>query len=326
MKGAAILRILAFAVLGYFFLNYIGTTGETSIFVAQPWLWAFLGVVLLFYVAGEICIETLRSVLYRTLSPENQAAYDADLSLEKANRFKGLKNTYKKLLGSKPIEEEGTLVLDHDYDGIRELDNQLPPWWVYGFYATIIFAVVYLVRYEVFDGENQHEEYLAAVAQAAIDLEEYKKTAKDLVDFDTVVLLTDASDLQAGKTIFTANCIACHKASGAGGIGPNLTDEYWILGGGIKNVFKTISEGGRVGKGMVSWKTDLKPSEMAQAASYVLSLVGTNPEEPKKAEGEIWIDPDMQTKTDAPMNEEGIETLEKTTSETLTTEVVNDSI
>jgi len=326
MKGAAILRVLAFAALGYFFLNYIGSTGETSVFEAQPWLWAFLGVVLLFYVAGEICIETLRSILYRTLSPENQAAYDADLSLEKANRFKGLKNTYKKLLGSRPIEEEGTLVLDHDYDGIRELDNQLPPWWVYGFYATIIFAVVYLVRYEVFDGENQHEEYLAAVAQAAIDLEEYKKTAKDLVDFDTVELLTDAADLQAGKAIFNANCIACHKASGAGGIGPNLTDEYWILGGGIKNVFKTISEGGRVGKGMVSWKTDLKPSEMAQAASYVLSLVGTNPEEPKKAEGEIWIDPDEKTETDTTANEVGFETLDKTTGDTLMTGVVNDSI
>ena len=297
MKSAAILRILGFGIFGYLFLNYVGTTGETSVFTEQPWLWVLLSVILLFYIAGEIIVSTLGNILYRTLTPEQQAAYDADLALEKANQFKGIKRTYKKMLGSKSIAEEGTIVLDHDYDGIRELDNKLPPWWVYGFYATIIFAVVYLVRFEVFDGENQHEEYIAEVKQAELDLIEYKKTAKDLVDFETVELLTDASDLQAGKAIFTANCIACHKASGAGGIGPNLTDEYWILGGGIKNVFKTISEGGRAGKGMISWKSDLKPSEMAQAASYVLSLTGTNPAEPKAPEGEIWKDPNAATET-----------------------------
>ena len=119
-----------------------------------------------------------------------------------------------------------------------------------------------------------------------------KKTAKDLVDFNTVALLTDNSDIDAGKIIFNARCVACHKADGGGGIGPNLTDNYWILGGGIKNVFRTISEGGRDGKGMVPWKTELKPSEIAQVASYVLSLQGTTPIEPKAAEGEIWIDPD----------------------------------
>ena len=295
MKSAAILRILGFGLLGYLLLNYVGTTGETSVFIEQPWLWVLLAVILLFYIAGEIIVATLSNILYRTLTPEQQAAYDADLAEEKANQFKGAKKFYKKMLGSKSIAEEGTIVLDHDYDGIRELDNKLPPWWVYGFYASIVFAVIYLARYEIFNAENQHEEYIAEVEQARLELIEYKKTAKDLVDFETVELLTDAGDLKAGKAIFTANCVACHKASGAGGIGPNLTDEYWILGGGIKNVFHTISEGGRAGKGMVSWKNDLKPSEMAQVASYVLSLVGTNPEDPKAPEGEIWQDPNAAT-------------------------------
>jgi cytochrome c oxidase cbb3-type subunit 3 len=107
-----------------------------------------------------------------------------------------------------------------------------------------------------------------------------------------VELLTEAADINAGKIIFEANCVACHKADGGGGIGPNLTDGYWILGGGIKNVFNTISEGGRDGKGMVSWKNDLKPLEMAQVASYLLTFEGTTPAEPKEAEGEIWINPD----------------------------------
>jgi len=326
MKTISILRILGFAIIGYFFLNYIGTTGDTSIFVEQPWLWVFYGVIILFYSVAEICVEALRAVLYKTLSEEKQTNYDAYTAKAKANQFKWIKETYKKLLGSKPIEEEGEIVLDHNYDGIRELDNKLPPWWVYGFYATIIFAVVYMARYHIFNGIDQNEEYEIAVAEAKIEIEEYKKTAKDLVDANTVEMLTNAGDLKAGEAIFSGNCVACHKVSGGGGIGPNLTDNHWILGGGIKNIFNTISEGGRAGKGMVAWKSDLKPSEMAQVASYVLSLHGTNPVDAKEPEGEIWMDPS------APVEEVEVEMIDSTEVQVIiedqpvTRDVVNDSI
>ncbi|MBN4085558.1 c-type cytochrome, partial [Flavobacteriaceae bacterium AH-315-B10] len=193
-------------------------------------------------------------------------------------------------LGTKPIEEEHEIILDHNYDGIKELDNNLPPWWVYSFYATIIFAVVYMFKYEVFDGDNQIDELETEYAEAKIAIEEYKKTAKDLVDFNTAVLLTEASDLSAGKIIFELNCVACHMADGGGGIGPNLTDENWILGGGIKNVFKVISEGGRDGKGMIAWRQSLKASEIAQVSSYLLQFQGTTPANPKAPEGDIWVD------------------------------------
>jgi cytochrome c oxidase cbb3-type subunit 3 len=288
---ASYLRIIAVAVFGYLFLNWIGTTGESSIFKEQSLAWGILGIILLFYIAGEVCVEALRSVLYKTLSPEAKAKYDEKEAVAKANQFKWIKEKYKSLLGGKTIEEEHEIILDHNYDGIKELDNKLPPWWVYMFYATILFAVVYLVRFEVFSDYNQAEEYEVAVAQAKIDIEAWKKTAKNLVDVNTVTLLTDVSDLKAGEAIFLGKCVACHKADGGGGIGPNLTDQHWILGGGIKNVFNTISEGGRSGKGMIPWKTELKPAEMAQVASYVLSFQGTTPAEPKAAEGEIWIDP-----------------------------------
>ena len=105
-------------------------------------------------------------------------------------------------------------------------------------------------------------------------------------------LLTGETDIKAGNAIFTANCVACHKVDAGGGIGPNLVDSYWILGGGVKNVFNTITEGGRPGKGMVAWKTNLKPDEIAQVTSYVLSLHGTTPLEPKEPEGELYVDPD----------------------------------
>ena len=194
----------------------------------------------------------------------------------------------QKWTNAKAVEQEEEIVLDHNYDGIKELDNSLPPWWVYMFYATIIFAVVYLVRFEVMDGDNQETEYNKAVAEAKASLDKYKETATDLVDVSTVTLLTEEKDLNRGKAIFNLNCAACHVADGGGSIGPNLVDEYWILGGGIKNVFKTVSEGGRDGKGMVAWNKTLKPIDIQKVSSYIISLQGTTPANPKKAEGEIW--------------------------------------
>ena len=289
---ASFLRIIGFSLLGYLFLDWAGTTGETSVFVNQPWLWAIFGVIIVFYIAGEICVAALQGVLYKTLKPKAKEKFDAETAFAKANQFKWIKEKYKASLGTKKIEEEHEIILDHNYDGIKELDNDLPPWWKYMFYATIVFAIVYLIRFEVYNDYSQDEEYEMAVAEAQLEIDEWKKTAKDLVDVNTVILLTDAGDLTAGKGSFNESCIACHKADGGGGIGPNLTDKNWILGGGIKNVFSTISEGGRDGKGMIAWKNDLKPAEIAQVASYVLSMQGTTPAEPKEAEGEVWIDPE----------------------------------
>jgi len=248
----------------------------------------FLLLVFIIIVAIEGIVGALENILYQSLDDAAKARYLA--AKNKAPQFVWIKKTYKKLLGTKPLEAEGELILDHNYDGIKELDNSLPPWWLYGFYASIIFAAVYLIRYHIFNGDNQYDELQNELAQAKIDIEEYKKTAKDLVDFNTVTLLTDAADINSGKNIYNQNCVACHMADGGGGIGPNLTDEHWILGGGIKNIFKTISEGGRAGKGMIAWKNDLKPAEMAQVASYILTFQGTTPANPKIAEGEIWKD------------------------------------
>ncbi|ARV15234.1 cbb3-type cytochrome c oxidase N-terminal domain-containing protein [Polaribacter sp. SA4-12] len=199
----------------------------------------------------------------------------------------------KKLIHSwtdtKDIDEEEEIILDHNYDGIQELDNNLPPWWVYMFYATIVFAVVYLVRFHVLDGDTQIVEYNKEVAEAKASLKKYKSTATDLITADNVTLLTDAKDLGRGKAIFKLNCASCHLADGGGSIGPNLTDEFWILGGGVKNVFTTISNGGRDGKGMIAWNKTLKAADMAKVASYVISLQGTTPANGKAAQGEKWV-------------------------------------
>lgn len=280
--------VIFFSIFGL--MEIFIDSGEVPAFVAYPMTLLFLALILILLIGIELILKAVENTFFYSLSEEAKERYLA--SKPKSTEWTWAKTTYKKLLGSKPIEQEGEIVLDHNYDGIRELDNKLPPWWVYMFYATIIFAVVYLVRFHVYNDYTQDMEYEQEVAAAQIEIEEYKKTAKGLVDASTVALLTDATDLSAGQTIFDANCVACHKADGGGGIGPNLTDEFWILGGGIKNIFNTISEGGRGGKGMIAWKAILKPAEIAQVSSYVLmEISGKTAAEPKAAEGEIWVDP-----------------------------------
>jgi cytochrome c oxidase cbb3-type subunit 3 len=302
--------LIFFLIFGL--MEYFIDSGEQPAFIAYPMAAAFMIFVLLLLIGIEVILASIENVLFQTLSDEAKERYMASSS--KQWEWTWGKNMYKKLLGSKPMEEEGEIVLDHNYDGIRELDNELPPWWVYMFYATIVFGVVYLLRFHVFNDYDQDTEYLTEVTLAEAEIAEYKKNAKDLVDVNTVELLTEANDLAAGKTIFETSCVACHMADGGGGIGPNLTDENWILGGGIKNVFNTISEGGRAGKGMVAWKQSLKPLEMAQVASYVLNFQGTTPANPKVAEGDIWIDPHMPVEeagaVDSVMIEVEVDTLQ----------------
>lgn len=278
--------IIFFIIFGL--MEYFIDSGEKPAFIEYPITQFFLLMVLLILIAIELILKSIENVMFQTLSEEGKEKYLATKS--KQWEWSWGNKMYQKLLGSKPIEAEGEIILDHNYDGIKELDNKLPPWWVYLFYATILFGVIYLIRFEIFGDYDQELEYELEVAEAQAEIEAYKKTAKDLVDVNTVELLTEASDISAGKSIFETNCVVCHMADGGGGIGPNLTDEYWILGGGIKNVFNTVSEGGRAGKGMVPWKQTLKPLEMAQVSSYLLNFQGTTPANPKAAEGDLWVE------------------------------------
>lgn len=284
------IRIPVVFFVAFGLMEYAIDSGDKPAIIAYPISQLFLLLILLITIAIELVLGAIENVMFQTLSEEAKERYLA--SKAKKREWTWAKNTYNKMLGSKPMEVESEIVLDHDYDGIRELDNKLPPWWVYMFYASIVFGVIYLIRFHVYNDYNQDLEYEQEVAIAKKEIEEYKKNAKDLVDENTVELLTDATDIKAGEKVFQSNCIACHMADGGGGIGPNLTDQYWILGGGVKNVFRTVSEGGRDGKGMIAWKQTLKPVEIAQVTSYVLTtLNGKEPANPKPAEGDLWVDP-----------------------------------
>ena len=279
---------LLFAVV-FAALEYFIDSGDRPAFIKFPMVALFLGVFLFLLIAIEIVIDAVDKVTYHLLTDEQKEQL-ANAQSVSFTESKWYQNIVSKLTRSKEIEREEDIMLDHDYDGIKELDNVLPPWWVYLFYASIIFGVVYMVRYEVLGADNQEMELQKEIAQAKIDVAEYMKTAPDMMDEKTVTLLTDPADLAVGKELYTTNCAACHRADGGGQIGPNLTDEEWILGGGVKNIFHTLVNGGRDGKGMIAWKGTLKPKEMQKVASYIVSLKGSNPADAKAPEGEIWVD------------------------------------
>lgn len=194
---------------------------------------------------------------------------------------------YIALTGAVPVDEERDVLLDHNYDGIRELDNKLPPWWVALFYITIIWSVIYMGYYHLGPGPSSYDEYIAEVRQAEEDVAAYLAGQASQVDETNVQYLTDASALANGLTIYMNNCAVCHGQQGEGGVGPNLTDHYFVHGGTIQDIFKVIKYGVPE-KGMISWQAQIRPQDMQDVASYILSLVGTNPPNQKEPEGDLY--------------------------------------
>jgi len=190
-----------------------------------------------------------------------------------------------------PIEKEQDIDTGHSYDGIRELDNHLPPWWKGLFYVTIVWGLVYLVVYHVTDnlplsaGEYQSE---LAKADEAARIFKASQPA-EVIDENALEYAPEAAILSSGKKVFVSNnCASCHRADGGGNtIGPNLTDEYWLHGGSIKSIFSTIDKG-VLEKGMPAWGKVMSPKDVRDVAFYIMSLKGTNPPDGKAPQGELF--------------------------------------
>lgn len=177
---------------------------------------------------------------------------------------------------------------DHSYDGIKELDNFMPPWLQYVFVLSIGFGIVYFINYSVLGlGKTQLEEYQEELQVAEVQAEARKLTAVSTIDETNVVFDKTEASLESGKAIFDNNCVACHASDGGGGVGPNLTDEYWLHGGAIEDVFKVVKYGVPE-KGMIPWQDQLEAEEMQQVSSYILTLSGSTPVNPKEPQGEKY--------------------------------------
>ncbi len=260
--GSSTLKTLLLLVFaGFSSSTFAGKASEDSA-IFQPelsdiWGVALLNLILLFV---YLYFRSIFNNLVKELIPEKEGkVYEPSYQLNKI------------LTDAVDIEDESSILMDHEYDGIRELDNNLPPWWKWGFYATIVFSIIYLFHYHILKtGDLQIAEYEKDVAAAQIEIDAYLADQKMSVDENTVTFLTDIAELNAGKSIFLKNCASCHADDGTGGIGVNLTDSEWLYGNTINNIFKTITYGAQ--NGMQSWKEQLNPIERQQVASFVLSL------------------------------------------------------
>lgn len=185
------------------------------------------------------------------------------------------------------VEKEADVLLDHDYDGIRELDNALPPWWKYGFYVSIVAGVIYMFNFHVFGtGKNPTEEYAAEMERAKIEIAEYNAKSKDKIDENNIAMPA-AAGIAKGKELYGANCWACHGKLGEGGAGPNLTDDYWIHKGSLNDIYQSIKHG-YPEKGMQAWEKQFSPKEISYLTGYVKTLRGTNPPNPKLPQGDLY--------------------------------------
>lgn len=217
----------------------------------------------------------LAYILQKALGPTTPVTKPADT-----------RTTWQKLAGLHALSEEKELVMEHAYDGIAELDNPTPPWFMGLFYGTIAFAIIYWLVFHTFrTGSIMEKEYTQEMAIAEKERAAYVKLVAGKINENTVTLLTDKKGIETGKTLFNQYCTACHGQNAEGKVGPNLTDEYWLHGGDIKAVFHTVTEG-IPEKGMISWKKQLNPLQIQQVSSYVLSLQGTKPAGAKEPQGE----------------------------------------
>lgn len=203
--------------------------------------------------------------------------------IEQLEKIKAAKPDITKILtDTVDVEDEATILMDHDYDGIQELDNNLPPWWKWGFYISIVFAFIYLTYYHILGGDLQVAEYDKEMVIAEAAKQAYLEKSAMNIDETNVTMVVEADGLREGSAIFEKNCAICHKADGSGEVGPNLTDNAWIYGYDIKNVFKTVSKG--TSGGMEPWSRKLNPVQIQQVSSFLINMPEVSGKEPQ---GEI---------------------------------------
>lgn len=266
------------------------STGQTSTDILVCMLLIFA--ILLLWVA-LLLSRIVKLYYHEQLNPQPfaTAAEKAEkvLALARLKEEKAKKPAlWEKLMQLKPIEQEKDMMMDHEFDGIAELDNPTPAWFMVLFYGTIIFGIVYMLNYHVFGyGMLQDEEYVAEMAQAEETRQAFlanPANAASAVNETNIEDNTDPAVILKGAALYVSRCTPCHGEKGEGLVGPNLTDEYWLHGGTIKDIFKTIKYG-VPDKGMVPWEKSLSAQQLSDLSHYVSSLQGTNPPGAKAPQG-----------------------------------------
>ncbi len=264
----------------------LSTIGSGDLY-QELFIIALVAMILLLLLVAVTLLKTFQKLSKELLNPtpfvkqeEKLLEYHEWVTLKKSKH--GILN---KVLGLKPIEEEKDIMLEHEFDGISELDNPTPAWFMYLFYTSIAIAVGYMLNYHVFNwGKLQDQEYAAEIENAELSKKAYLAKSANLIDENTVKESTDGAVIASGQVIFNANCVACHGDKGQGIVGPNLTDEYWLHGGKINEIFKTVKYG-IPEKGMIAWGKTLSPKQISDVANFIRSIKGSNPTGAKAPQG-----------------------------------------
>ncbi len=177
-------------------------------------------------------------------------------------------------------------LLDHAYDGIQEYDNPLPRWWLAIFWLTIIFSPLYILYFHFGGGLLATEKYDAEMIAFYDRQAEQLLALGDISEGTLVDLTADASMMNGGKKIFQTKCATCHGMFGEGGIGPNLTDQFWLHGAQLMDIYATVRDGVPA-KGMLAWERQLRPAELMAVTAYVGTLLGSDPPNPKDPQGQV---------------------------------------
>ena len=269
-------------------MTRVSETGDASI-LQDPMFPIYLAggaVILLLLLVSVVAIYVIRVI--KLLTSESQGITGTP-GVVHTPTVSPWKKFLQKINASVPVEQEKEIEMDHSYDGIRELDNHLPPWWSWLFYGSIAWGVIYLIIFHVTDTMPlSHEEYHQELALAEEQVRQFQASQpKAVIDENTLVYTADATMLEKGTSVFiNNNCSGCHRADGGGNtIGPNLADEYWLHGGELKNIFLTIKNG-VVEKGMPAWGKAMSAEDVRDVAFFVMSLQGTNPPDAKAPQGE----------------------------------------
>lgn len=246
-----------------------------------------LGIVILLVLVAALYMVKILNVLVS--QAEKEKALKLGIAYKKEPSW--WNTLTEKLNASVPVEREESIDLGHDYDGIRELDNHLPPWWKWLFIGTVVWGVIYLLVFHVVGSlPLSEEEYNNELITAEKSIQKLKASQpQEQIDENTIEFTNDVAMIAKGKEIFMSNsCGTCHRNDGGGNaIGPNLTDNYWIHGGNAKNIFVTIKSG-VVEKGMPAWGKLMSPKDVRDVTFYVMSLKGSNPVDAKAPQGELF--------------------------------------
>lgn len=281
--------LIALVALLFPAMGYSQTTTTNEGMGATPELMLYLAISLVVIVAILVLVVAMYTLtIIKLIIRREQKAATEEQGVAPVETPGFWERLNARLTDAVPLEKEDAVLLDHNYDGIRELDNHLPPWWKWMFYLSIVFAVVYMLAYHVFDTlPSQEEEYQNELAVAKEEAEARKLLSVNELDENNVEATVVEAELANGKAIYERNCAVCHAADGGGGVGPNFTDAYWIHGGSINDIFRTVKYGVPQ-KGMIAWQSTLKPTDIRDVSSYIMTFKGTVPASPKEPQGELY--------------------------------------